>query len=562
MKLPHVTIEYREEESCAVGKMSAELIVGFGIHWAWMYLCMYNGHDLFQTGDVTYANVPFVTSATVLACTLLVYAACLKRARTIFATAQHRRHNRAIGAVCMFIGMLALVFVSGTDALNTALGVVSGVLTGFGSAILLMSFSVSFSVLDVATSSICVALALVVASGIYAVVTILQNIAPPAGMVFCMALPFAELLCLNRCSHQLVDNLAFNTLTIPVRSTSFGLRLGFPFLIMGFAMGFVCGEAFNAGGSLASTSDFAMSILLAGVFACALTTAAMLAQRKTSYYVFRTLLPIVAISLGLSVTPLGQDVAFSVFSLMSSYVLLETCVWVTLADISQRFRISAFTVFGVGRGTLVLGMLIALLADNPFPANPLIEGTPSLPLILILILLLTARSLIPTNTELRSTLAYGGTCPAFFDRDNLTDLNVEKIGIAVTGEISPKDTPDPADQTDTDAYTKDVAHKKTTVANEALQDDNPLAPERLGRFKRKCLSIADTYLLSRKETEVLFLLAKGHNSSAIQKSLYISEGTTNTHMRNIYRKLDVHSQQELIAMVESVEDDSWATGPS
>lgn len=70
-------------------------------------------------------------------------------------------------------------------------------------------------------------------------------------------------------------------------------------------------------------------------------------------------------------------------------------------------------------------------------------------------------------------------------------------------------------------------------------------------FKFKCSSVAERYLLSRKETEVLFLLAKGHNSAYIQKALYISAGTANTHMRHIYRKLDVHSQQEVIEAVES-----------
>ena len=66
-------------------------------------------------------------------------------------------------------------------------------------------------------------------------------------------------------------------------------------------------------------------------------------------------------------------------------------------------------------------------------------------------------------------------------------------------------------------------------------------------------AVADTFLLSRKETEVLLLLAKGRNSAAIQEALYISAGTANTHMRHIYRKLDVHKQQELIDLVETYE---------
>ena len=40
---------------------------------------------------------------------------------------------------------------------------------------------------------------------------------------------------------------------------------------------------------------------------------------------------------------------------------------------------------------------------------------------------------------------------------------------------------------------------------------------------RKCELVANRYLLSKKETEVLFLLAKGRNAAYIQEQLYISE---------------------------------------
>lgn len=70
-------------------------------------------------------------------------------------------------------------------------------------------------------------------------------------------------------------------------------------------------------------------------------------------------------------------------------------------------------------------------------------------------------------------------------------------------------------------------------------------------FRAKCETVANTYLLSVRETEVLYLLAKGLNSASIQEKLYISEGTAKTHIRHIYRKLDIHSQQELMRIVES-----------
>lgn len=90
----------------------------------------------------------------------------------------------------------------------------------------------------------------------------------------------------------------------------------------------------------------------------------------------------------------------------------------------------------------------------------------------------------------------------------------------------------------------------------APQSSDDLWPDgKRGRFKRKCELVANRYLLSRRETEVLFFLAKGHNATSIQEQLYISEGTTKTHIRHIYRKLDIHSQQELIQIVEHTEVD-------
>lgn len=74
-----------------------------------------------------------------------------------------------------------------------------------------------------------------------------------------------------------------------------------------------------------------------------------------------------------------------------------------------------------------------------------------------------------------------------------------------------------------------------------------------GRFRGKCETVANTFLLSRRETEILFFLAKGHNAAYIQEKLYISEGTAKTHIRHIYRKCDVHNQQDLMHMVEDAQ---------
>lgn len=73
------------------------------------------------------------------------------------------------------------------------------------------------------------------------------------------------------------------------------------------------------------------------------------------------------------------------------------------------------------------------------------------------------------------------------------------------------------------------------------------------QLRLQCEAIANTYLLSKREAEVMFFLARGFKSSYVQEKLYISEGTAKTHIRHICRKLDVHSQQELMRLVDTVE---------
>ena len=53
--------------------------------------------------------------------------------------------------------------------------------------------------------------------------------------------------------------------------------------------------------------------------------------------------------------------------------------------------------------------------------------------------------------------------------------------------------------------------------------------------------------LTNRETEVLSQLCKGMSYKMIADSLFISEETVRRHIKNIYRKLEVHSKSEAVA---------------
>jgi len=70
-----------------------------------------------------------------------------------------------------------------------------------------------------------------------------------------------------------------------------------------------------------------------------------------------------------------------------------------------------------------------------------------------------------------------------------------------------------------------------------------------------CQLISYEYELTAREAEILTLLARGHNRAFICDKLVLSKETIKTHARNIYRKLDLHSQQEVIMLIESKADE-------
>jgi DNA-binding CsgD family transcriptional regulator/MFS family permease len=69
----------------------------------------------------------------------------------------------------------------------------------------------------------------------------------------------------------------------------------------------------------------------------------------------------------------------------------------------------------------------------------------------------------------------------------------------------------------------------------------------------RCESLASRYGLSQRQTEVLILLAMGRNTTYIQESLVISSHTAKAHIYNTYQKLGIHSRQDLLTLIESVD---------
>ena len=68
-------------------------------------------------------------------------------------------------------------------------------------------------------------------------------------------------------------------------------------------------------------------------------------------------------------------------------------------------------------------------------------------------------------------------------------------------------------------------------------------------FERGCELVCHRNDLTAREQEVFALLARGSSRAAICDELTLSKETVKTHVRNIYRKMGIHSQQDLLAAV-------------
>jgi two-component system response regulator NreC len=99
----------------------------------------------------------------------------------------------------------------------------------------------------------------------------------------------------------------------------------------------------------------------------------------------------------------------------------------------------------------------------------------------------------------------------------------------------------------------DYAELMMAVKN-VLKGKHYLSPEISGKLidgyldGRKSAKIGSVWeILTRREREILKLIAEGHKNKEIAKQLYISVNTVEKHRSNIMDKLNLHSTAALIA---------------
>lgn len=657
VRVPRITLNADFGDESAFGELSL-LSVGYGLHQAWVYATMFGTASVFgpmpcfQGLYGSSVTMPYLISTIVYVFAMLLIAATDQRFLKLYTS----RKLLCIGAALSCVGSLLLaVPFFGIPLAETA----SGIMTGIGSAILIVYWGTAFARTDSASIVLNTAIAISIAIGLFA--TVLHYAPVPVSAIAIACVPLLELAILLKKTpkpfHERDEVPIFKPL--PINRGRFVARFGAPVLVLGIALGMLRSNSLQNLVMKTSVGAQPMLLLAAG---CAtvlvLVTIMALGGGDRWSRFFQPLVPFIAVTVFIMPLASTENAALTSVIMLVGFLCFESLMWIFFADLSQRFRLSPVFVFGLGRAIMAVAIMFGTLVPVALAsyAHLLPFGEQTL-VILLLLVIVFAYALLPREREIESIIM---PCPlvkavsASFERkeesqraagkrncgaakgiDALEQGMAESTArreraadnLAAKGEVSAlaaassatdtaaairreaeavsREVPASADNAAADRAAREGGEgamgaeptgdasgsENTAVAqpagttngnNDAAESTAtssapPATRERQttqpapaavaearfakpgeparggGRFRGKCEAVANTFLLSRRETEILFFLAKGHNAAYIQEKLYISEGTAKTHIRHIYRKCDIHNQQDLMRMVEDAQ---------
>lgn len=87
----------------------------------------------------------------------------------------------------------------------------------------------------------------------------------------------------------------------------------------------------------------------------------------------------------------------------------------------------------------------------------------------------------------------------------------------------------------------------TMVRQEYTIDELTRNPVTESKLTAVLDSIAEEFMLSGREREIIGLIGHGYTATAVAEKLVIAPTTVNTHIQHIYRKMGIHKRAELIS---------------
>lgn len=539
--------------------------MSFALYQTWLYMTVFSAPKTFE-GDAMGVFAPMVESNhSVLVYTFLAVSAALliafgilrKRVAPFF----ERRSSVAIAGTLGTVGTLMLQLGAGASTAGIA---VAALCMGISASMFVILLGNAFARFEFATCVLDTAVS--VSFGFICAVAFVNWVPSPASGFISALMPVLMSAAFWGKVHSEPGSaeagLDSKYLLAYLRKFTASMML-FGIVLGGLRV--VCADRLLSGGitiELALTGSCIVGIML---FIIVISVS----KKETQWdSLFRVVTPVVFLGIACIVTLLGSLELLSAFFTVLGFVCLAALLWIFLASIARGLNGSSIFVFGTGYGLMQATSMIGCALANAFMSDDLgmlvamsqlgIQDVSSAQLyamcnlaLLALVLCMTlslAYAVSPRYREMRelfsnalSEMMHSSRPAGEHVLASSADLPADS---AMEGELERVEAKDEG----RDTLMRDDAGIELGIAEESDQEQPP--HEEKGSFVRRCDELSETYGLSTREKEVFFLLAKGHNAAFITDQLCVSKSTAKTHINHIYKKMDIHTQQELLTMVE------------
>ena len=510
-------------------------MVGFTLCRAWVYVSFFNtAMLLFAENPTETIHSVYICSLVALILTLVACAWLNGQLERFFMTGL----GRAFPAFATVTGSLVLMLANRGSTWGIVAVVASGVLTGIGSGLILVYWGRVYSTTGGPASAAEASLAFLLATLLVPVFAIVPL---PVQVAIIAILPILSSILLVR-EFDTLDHAPYlreikapavqssarngkdaagdDGRSCPIKTDVERLALrnlvkvSVSSLVFGSAVGIIR-TLYSSQSALADTFATNLIMPLSGLIAAAIVIGLLLFSRRLDLaFTYRPV--VIFMTVSCLILPLTGGHYYSAYVLtLLGYFIFEILNWVMMADITFRYRMSAYKVYGLGRAAVSAGVLVGELIGLLF--KPYGDGIPIEVLYVISLVLVLMMVITYTLT--------------------LTERDVARI-----------------------TRLESRPFKLSAKAMTEVVEDSPEAESEAGAAHELTMDERVHLLALRNGIEgraydVLLLMAKGRTAARIEQELYISRGTVNTYSHKVYQKLGIHSRQELFDLLDSVKED-------
>lgn len=531
--------------------------LGFAFYQIWLYMAVFSAPKTFHPD--TYLPIPLAFPEDLHG--LLVYSFLASSALLLigFAIFYKKLVSFFYSKACVFASSV-LMFVGTATLFLSATGIpavlIASILMGIGTAFLVILFGIVFSKFDFATCVLNAGLACAI--GFIGADAFTNWIPSPLSGCLACIMPLLLLILFIRNAPVLHGETDGD---IPLEYVKpYITRLAMSMVLLGFVVGslrVVCGDKLLSSGVISMELVLGVGCM---VSAAVLVLAIALSKRTELWdSLLRNVTP--AIMLGIAGIALltGDIKMFAAFFTVIGFVCLVSITWILLASFARNLNGSYVFIFGLGYGIIQAASIIGALLANYLSSQgqlmaslsasssmEIVDFTSQVGLsdlaIILMVVFSGGYALIPRYRELKEILA-----------SLMVALSKEKANLSEANTVKEADNATSSDALNSNAIDEPNPDEPTIKPDQdeiSAKDVSDDSKDKKGSFTRRCDELSEQYRLSAREREAFFLLAKGHNAAFLTEQLCISRSTAKTHINHIYKKLGIHTQQELLNMVE------------